>query len=693
MDNGKSPGEDGLPKEIYTALWELMGEDLVKVLQAVLDRNTLPESCTKGLTRLIPKVLAPKVPDVTEMRPITLLNTHYKLLSRVLTGRTRQVLPEVITSCQLATPGRNIMEGVHCLLSTLAFIERRFLEGGQYAALLALYDMIKAFDRTHVAYLNLVRDHMNFPKEFRAWILMLHQGATTRILFGGGRLSKPIRIKVSERQGDPWAMTGYIIQFEPFLRALEKIVTGVTLGLPRITMTPNPGSYTEKGPAFADDYSIITTNEQDLLKIDQLTRRYEEQSGALLSRNKKSKIVYLGAWKDPLKRPKLPVTYLQEVAECKLFGFNVAPSLKETMNKTWEGKIKKIRGKFIEWGAREIPTLHQRCQVVNTYLASTIWYTAQVIPLPPRFSKQIISEVSRFIFRGRLTMGRLSLADLSHSVNAWGLGLVDIQKKADTLLLRQTLRMLGKKGAGYNHLSYWLSSKLKDKMTLNDGPRSLTKPPELHNFILKLILKAREDMSEKELLDQTAKMLYKAETEDLPVIRLERRNPDKEMAPVWQRLSSPVLAVKERHALFILAHKIFRNKEDIFLKWGQGDYTCDHNPDTEGRCAGHPQSVKHLFQECTRVVEAWEWLYGYLSSFLPPATASETDCINLLYPSLGSRQTEDCVIWLLGSYCVIVMEAIEKGHVVKVQELRGQLRQKYSMYSLQKMYPLNLTNL
>ena len=541
MENGKTPGEDGLPKEMYTALWDLIGEDLVEVLQAVLDREVLPDSCTRGLTRLIPKVVSPKIPEVTDMRPVTLLNTDYKLLSRVLTGRTRTVLPEVITSRQLATPGRDIMEGVHCLLSTIAFIERRFMEGGNYAALLALYDMVKAFDRTHVAYMSLVMEYMNFPEQFRSWIFMLHRGATTRLLYGEGRMSENIHIKVSERQGDPWAMTGYIIQFEPFLRALEKVVTGVTLGLPRITMTPNPGSHTEKGPAFADDYGIITTNEQDLLKIDQLTMRYEEQSGALLSRNKKSKVLFLGAWKDSTKRPILPVKYLREVKETKVFGFVVTSSLQETVTKTWEEKIKKMRGKFIEWSARDIPTLHQRSLVVNTYLSSTIWYTAQVIQLLPRFRKQMNSEISRFIFKGRLTMGRLNLAELCNQVKAGGLGLVDIQKKADSLLLKQTCRMLCRKGSGYKHLSYWLSSKLEEKITLHDGPRSLTRPPKLQQYILQLILKAREENSERDLLNKTAKLLYQKEAEDLPVPKLQRNHPNLDLEPVWQRISSPVL--------------------------------------------------------------------------------------------------------------------------------------------------------
>ena len=82
------------------------------------------------------------------------------------------------------------------------------------------------------------------------------------------------------------------------------------------------------------------------------------------------------------------------------------------------------------------------------------------------------------------------------------------------------------------------------------------------------------------------------------------------MEPVWQRLSSPVLGVKERNALFILSNRLVRSKEDMFMWWGRGDYMCDQEPDPEGRCAGQPQSIRHMFQVCTRVVKAWDWLFG-----------------------------------------------------------------------------------
>ena len=272
--------------------------------------------------------------------------------------------------------------------------------------------------------------------------------------------------------------------------------------------------------------------------------------------------------------------------------------------------------------------------------------------------------------------------------------MVDTQMKADTLMLRQACRMMSRRAAGYRHISYWLSSKLSDKMTLDDGPRNLARPPQIQQHILQLILKARQEMSERDLLlQQTAKTLYQREIKDLPRPRLQRRNEGVSMEPVWQRLCSPVLGVREKHCLFVLANGLIRNKEDMFMKWGQGDLTCDHNPDPEGRCAGEMQSVRHLYQSCTRVGEAWDWLYSYLCSFLPPLALSEEDCITLLYPSLDSRATEDQVVWLLGSYQEVMSEAIQKERVVGEQELRGHLRQKYATYSLKSMRPIHLVNL
>ena len=79
-DHNKSPGLDGLPYEFYQVTWDIIGNDFVEVLQAQLHRIRLCESNRHGATRLGSKVNG--VPMVSELRPITLLNCDYKILSK-----------------------------------------------------------------------------------------------------------------------------------------------------------------------------------------------------------------------------------------------------------------------------------------------------------------------------------------------------------------------------------------------------------------------------------------------------------------------------------------------------------------------------------------------------------------------------------------------------------------------------------
>ena len=44
MAQGKSPGRDGLPAEFYTCFWEVLGSDLVEVLNASYESGSLPFS-------------------------------------------------------------------------------------------------------------------------------------------------------------------------------------------------------------------------------------------------------------------------------------------------------------------------------------------------------------------------------------------------------------------------------------------------------------------------------------------------------------------------------------------------------------------------------------------------------------------------------------------------------------------------
>ena len=78
MAHNKSPGSDGLPMEFYSSFWDVLGQDLVEVLNSSLASGSLPASSRCALISLIFKK-GDRLDD-KNWRPISLLNVDYKLV-------------------------------------------------------------------------------------------------------------------------------------------------------------------------------------------------------------------------------------------------------------------------------------------------------------------------------------------------------------------------------------------------------------------------------------------------------------------------------------------------------------------------------------------------------------------------------------------------------------------------------------
>ena len=67
----------------FEIFWEVIKVDLVAGLNGTWDVGCLPEHFKEGLIFLIPKVQG-IITDVRQWRPITLLNTIYKIFANIL---------------------------------------------------------------------------------------------------------------------------------------------------------------------------------------------------------------------------------------------------------------------------------------------------------------------------------------------------------------------------------------------------------------------------------------------------------------------------------------------------------------------------------------------------------------------------------------------------------------------------------
>ena len=105
MPNGKSPGTDGLTVEFYKRFWDLLGEDLLLSLQSGLEEKLLSESQRSSIITCLYKKGDRK--DLSNWRPISLLNIDYKVLTKTLANKMTASLEEVIHPNQTASvPGR-----------------------------------------------------------------------------------------------------------------------------------------------------------------------------------------------------------------------------------------------------------------------------------------------------------------------------------------------------------------------------------------------------------------------------------------------------------------------------------------------------------------------------------------------------------------------------------------------------------
>ena len=137
--------------------------------------------------------------DLRNWRPITLLNTDYKIIAKVMANRLGKVLNSIIdpaqTSCSI--PGRCILDNVVITRDIIDYCEAEELQSA-----IINTNQEKAFDRVNHTYLNLTLGRFGFGDHFKSWIKLLYQQRGSHIIVNGWK-TRLITISPGVRQGCP----------------------------------------------------------------------------------------------------------------------------------------------------------------------------------------------------------------------------------------------------------------------------------------------------------------------------------------------------------------------------------------------------------------------------------------------------------------------------------------------------------
>ena len=171
----KAPGCDGLPVEFYLKFWDVLGADLVEVLNFCYLLGSLSRSQRGGLIALSFKK-GNRV-DPRNWRPITLLNVDYKIASHAIAGRLLKVIHLVVNPNQTCSvPGCYIGDSVAFLRDIVSYAPL----SGTPVAILSL-DQEKAFDRVDWGFLRSTLVHMGFGSSFIGWVDLFYSGVQSAV--------------------------------------------------------------------------------------------------------------------------------------------------------------------------------------------------------------------------------------------------------------------------------------------------------------------------------------------------------------------------------------------------------------------------------------------------------------------------------------------------------------------------------
>ncbi|WZY88832.1 hypothetical protein YC2023_045567 [Brassica napus] len=281
MHPEKAPGPDGMTALFFQHSWHIIKSDLVEMVNNFLVSGEMDPRLNITHICMIPKTERPT--RMTELRPISLCNVGYKIISKVLCQRLKLYLPSLVSETQSAfVAGRLISDNI--LIAQEMFHGLRTNKACQGKYMAVKTDMSKAYDRIEWEFIKALLQKMGFHQHWIKLMMECISSVQYRILLNGD----PRGLIVPQRglrQGDPLSPYLFILCTEALIANIkkaerEKQLTGIKVAraCPSISHL-----------LFADDSLFFCkAQREECHTILRILKEYEVVSGQLINFEKSS---------------------------------------------------------------------------------------------------------------------------------------------------------------------------------------------------------------------------------------------------------------------------------------------------------------------------------------------------------------------------------------------------------------------
>ena len=409
LPNNKSPGSDGYTTNFYKFFWPDIKNIVFDSFIYSFEHDNLSQNQKLGILNLLPK----KEKDLRYLanwRPVSLLNTDYKILTKALALRLQKVIPSLISYDQVGyIKNRYIGENVRIIFDLIKYCDLNEIE-----AFLIQVDFEKAFDSIEWPFLFKCLESFNFGKNFCKWIKIFYNDISSCV-GNNGHYSNYFKLKRSIRQGCPISALLFLLVAEILAIKLrtEKNVIGIKIDETEYKLS-----------MMADDTTLIVKNLDSFDSAIQIFNKFSECSGLKLNLNK-TEIIPIGTSKN--KKIEIP-THLSQIkikhGPFKALGVWFADTQETITMLNFDDRIKNMETTINIWKSRSL-SLKGKITIIKTLILPQVQFLFSMVYVEDKIISRIEKILYSFIWNNNVH--RIKKSTLIAPVELGGLGMIDVR--------------------------------------------------------------------------------------------------------------------------------------------------------------------------------------------------------------------------------------------------------------------------
>ncbi len=354
-------------------------------------------------------------------RPLTMLNTDYKILAKILTIRLREAMKALVHPDQTcAVPGRDIRDALLALYTTVESMNINYMDG-----ILVSVDHMSAFDMIEWDYLVQSMKVFGFGPKFVKWIEIIYcQGWVRSSVQVNGFLTSPFLVSRGIRQGCPLSPLLYVLVSETVTNYIRNSVLVKGIYIERHEFKIN---------CYADDTNFFVKDFESVRELMRIYQNYKSASGATLKISK-TQMLLLG--RDEYFQ--VPAEFRQYIKDMiKIYGVQVTKNGFD-IKENWEGVEDALKLKEYKVPTRDL-SYYGKIGVFMTYTLSKMWYIANLITPNETLCRKVEHILDKYLwYPSERNLVKKSLLKLP--IENGGLKYPDIKTRIQAIRIHTLLR-------------------------------------------------------------------------------------------------------------------------------------------------------------------------------------------------------------------------------------------------------------